>query len=222
MNFGIYFSAKNDTEGFPLPIMPGEVSVSTGSEGEEYTISKLGNINIPGDVKLEEFKLESYFPLNPTHYSSTAHRKPQYYIDLFKKWMKNKEPVRYIYVDGSFVINEQVTIEYFDFRESDASGDVYFQLSLKKYVSFAPKKMVVVKKPEDKPTVAKKETPPRQNKPPQPKTYVLVKDDSLWKVAQKYTGKGSNYPALANLNNIKPSQYRRLPIGLKLKFPTGW
>lgn len=125
-------------------------------------------------------------------------------------------------MDGSFVINEQVTVEVFDFNESDASGDVYFQLELKKYVSFAPKKMVVVKKPAAKPTVAKKETPPRQNKPPQPKTYVLVKGDSLWKVAQKYTGKGSNYPALASLNNIKPSQYRRLPIGLKLKLPTGW
>lgn len=219
---GIYFSANNDKEGFRLPINPEKVGVSVDGDGEEYTIAKLGNVNIPKDVKLEEYSLESFFPLSPSHYAVAPHQKPQYYIDMLKRWQKNKMAVRYIYVNGSFSINELVTIEDFDYNESDGSGDVYFTLSLKKYVSFAPKKMVVVKpKPatQPKPTVVKKAAPPRQNTKPEPKVYALVKGDSLWKVAQKFLGNGNRYPEIAKLNGIKSSDYRRLPIGLKVKIP---
>lgn len=227
---GIYFSANNDAEVFRLPINPEKVDVSTGGSGEEFTIAKLGTVNIPKDVKLEEYSFESYFPATKTHYSTTAFKDPQSYIDMLKKWQKNKMSVRYIYVDGTFTINELVTIESFDYEESDGSGDVYFTLSLKQYVSFGPKKMVVVKKPiakkpattsatKPKPTVVKKESPPRQNAKTAQQTYSLIKGDSLWKVAQKFLGSGSRYPEIQKLNGIKDSQLRKLPIGLKVKLP---
>lgn len=218
---GVYLSVKNGAEGFRLPINPEKVDVSVGGNGEEFTIAKLGTINIPKDIALAEYSLESYFPLHPTHLSTTTHMQPGYYIEKLRRWQRDKIPVRYIYANGSFTINEAVTIESFEYNETDSSGDVYFKLSLKKYVFFAPRKMVV-KKATSKTTAVKKTTPPRQNPKPKYKTYSLKKGDSLWKVAQKYTGKGSNYPALAKLNNIKPSQYRKLPIGLKLKIPPSW
>ena len=218
MSHGIYLSAKNDAEGFRLPINPEKVDVSASGDGEEYTIAKLGKVNIPKDVELEEYSLESFFPLEPSHYSLTEHKKPQYYIDTLNRWRKEKLAIRYIYVNGSFAINELVTIENFNYNESDGSGDVYFNISLKKYVSFAPKKMIVVKKKPSK-TVAKKNTKPRQNTKPKPKVYALVKGDSLWKVAQKFLGRGNRYPEIAKLNGIKSSDYRRLPIGLKVKLP---
>lgn len=219
---GIYFSANNDNEGFRLPVNPEKVDVISEGDGEEFTISRLGNINIPKDIMLEEYSLDGYFPFVQSPYQVAEFKKPQYYINLFKKWQKNKWPVRYIYVKGSFAINELTTIESFEYEESDGSGDVYFTLSLKKYVPFGPKKMKIVLKKSSINTVAKKKAPPRQNNKSKPKTYTLVSGDSLWKVAQKYTGNGSNYPALAKLNNIKPSQYRKLPIGLKLKLPSNW
>lgn len=216
---GIYFSL-NDNEGFRLPINPEEVNVQIEGDSEEFTISKLGNVSVPKDVKLNSYRLESYFPLHPTHLSVTPYKPPVYYKNLLVKWQRNKEHIRYIYTNGSFGINVLVTIESFEYKESDASGDVYFTLGLKKYVPFAPRKMKVVKTASTK--VVKKTTPPRQNPKPKYKTYSLKKGDSLWKVARNYTGKGSNYPALAKLNNIKPSQYRKLPIGLKLKIPPAW
>ncbi|WP_342505612.1 LysM peptidoglycan-binding domain-containing protein [Sporosarcina sp. FSL K6-2383] len=221
---GIYFSANNDEEGFQLPILPEKVSELGAGDGEDFSISKLGNINIPKDPKLEEYPLESFFPATETHYSSTAFREPQYYIDALKRWKKNKMAVRYIYVNGSFSINELVTIEKFDYEESDGSGDVYFTLALKKYVHFAPKKMAV-KKPivstaSVKAAVVKKTAPPRQNSKPAPQTYSLISGDSLWKVAQKYLGDGNRFREIANLNGIKDSQFSSLPIGLKVKLPT--
>ncbi|EPD52752.1 hypothetical protein HMPREF1210_01132 [Paenisporosarcina sp. HGH0030] len=220
MAHGIYFSANNDQEGFRLPINPEKVGGSISGDGEKFSISKAGKINVPKDVQLESFELVSYFPSDDSQYSSSAYRDPQYYIDTIKRWQLNKMPVRYIYVDGSFSINELVTIEKFDYDETGGSADVNFTLSLLKYVSFSPQKMKVVKKSATSKTqVINKTTPARQNTKPQPKTYSLVKGDSLWKVAQKFLGNGSRFREIANLNGIKDSQFRSLPIGLKLKLP---
>lgn len=220
MAHGIYLSADNDKEGFRLPINPENVNESGAGSGEEYTIAKLGNVNIPKDAKLEEYTLESYFPLHSSPYLMSPHMEPQFYIDTLKRWKKEKMTVRYIYVEGSFTLNELVTIEKFDYYESDGSGDVYFELALKKFVAFGPKKMVVVKKSAaSKPAVVKKAAPPRQSKKTVPKTYSLVKGDSLWKLAQKQFGDGRRYKEIQKLNGIKDSQLRKLPIGLKVKLP---
>lgn len=220
MAHGIYFSANNDKEGFQLPVNPEVVKESGAGDGEEFTISGLGSINIPKFAKLEEYPLESYFPKLPTHLAVTPHVEPSYYVDLMKKWKAEKKPVRYIYADGSFSINELVTIQQLDFEERDASGDIYFTLSFKKYVDSKPKKMTLQKKPvSGKNVVVAKKTPPRQNGKIIPKTYSLIKGDSLWKIAQKFLGSGSRFREIANLNGIKDSQFRKLPIGLKVKLP---
>ncbi|RAK21146.1 LysM domain-containing protein [Anoxybacillus vitaminiphilus] len=222
MERAIYFSI-NDREMFRLPINPEKVNVKTEGDGEEFTIASLGRVNVPKHMKLESFSLESFFPAQPSHYSGTTFKQPKYYIDLIKKWMANRQPVRYIYVNGSFTINELVTIERFEYDESFGSEDVNFSLELKKYVPFSPKKMKVVKpKTTTAPPQVVKNTPTRQNTKPKPTTYTLKKGDSLWKVAQYYTGKGSNYPELQKLNGIKDSQLRKLPIGLVLKIPPSW
>lgn len=66
-------------------------------------------------------------------------------------------------------------------------------------------------------------TPPAENppveKPVEQRTYVLKKGDCLWKVAQMYYGNGALYQKIADANGISPSQYRRLPIGLKVIVP---
>ncbi|MFJ8099410.1 LysM peptidoglycan-binding domain-containing protein [Lysinibacillus sp. NPDC096212] len=226
---GIYFSAKNDSEGFRLPVNPADVNVKNAGDGETFKISKLGSVNVPKDVELKEFDFECFFPGQNYHFLETSFREPSFYIEKLEKWMREKEPVRYIYADGSFSINELVTIESFPYKESYGSSDVDYTLALKKYVPFAPKKLKVAQpKPAtnastDNPKQAvKKDVPPPQNQKTVPQTYTLVKGDSLWKVAQKYTGNGNNYLELAKLNGIKPSQYRKLPIGLKLKIPPSW
>lgn len=220
---GIYFSVKNDTEGFRLPVNPAVVNVKNEGDGETFKIAKLGSVNVPKDVELKEFDLEGFFPAQDYHFLETDFKKPNFYTEKLEKWMLKKEPIRYIYVDGSFTINELVTIESFEYDESYGTADVNYTLALKKFVPFGPKKLKVAKpKPAKTAPAVKKTAPAPQNEKTVPQTYSLVKGDSLWKVAQKYTGNGNNYPELAELNGIKPSQYRKLPIGLKLKIPPSW
>lgn len=220
MSYGIYLSINNDTEGFRLPINPEKVEVVMKGGGEGFKVSKLGAVNVPQDVELEEFTIESFFPAQEYNFSLDGQQRPEFYIEKLKKWFKDRTPVRYIYVNGSFSINVITTIEEFTYDEQFGSSDVNYKLFLKQYKPFGPQKMTVKKTSTgNKPVAVKKKTPPRQNPKPQYKTYSLVKGDSLWKVAQKFLHSGTRYPEIAKLNNIKESDYRRLPIGLKLKLP---
>lgn len=225
---GIYLSVKNDTEGFRLPVNPEDVEVSIKGDGEGFKIAKLGSINIPKDVELDDYTLESFFPAQNVYYAVAEFQEPEKYIEKLKRWQKEKLPVRYIYVKGSFTINELTTIELFTYKESFGSEDVTYKLSLKKYVPFGPQKLEVVKPKAvksasstsmSKPSAVKKNAPPRENNKAQPQTYSLVKGDSLWKVAQRVYKDGNRYKEIAKLNGIKASDYRRLPIGLKIKLP---
>lgn len=221
---GIFLSVNNDSDGFQLPVNPETISVTTAGDGEQFKIAKTGAVNVPKSIELSEFNLESFFPGQDYHFLVTKFNRPSFYIDKLNKWHKERLPVRYIYVNGSFKINTLTTIENFEIEESFGSSDVTFSLNLLKYVPFAPKKMKVAvpKRPASNSKVTKKKAPTRQNTKPKQKTYTLVAGDSLWKVARKYTGNGANYPPLQKLNGIKNSEVRRLPIGLKLKLPSGW
>jgi LysM repeat protein len=216
---GIYLSANNDKEGFRLPVNPEKIGVVSSGDGEEFTISKTGNVNIPKDTKLETYSFESFFPSQNYSFVVTNFREPQIYVSLIKKWQARKLPIRFIYTNGSFVINELVTIEEFPHDETAGSADVNFSLSLKRYVPFGPKKMKVVISNKLPAKVIKKNQPVRQNKRPALRVYTLVRGDSLWKVAQKFLGNGVRYREIQKLNGIKDSQLRKLQIGMKIKLP---
>lgn len=230
-SYGVYLSAKDDSEGFRLPVNPEQINVQRSGDGETFKISKLGTVNVPKSPELKTYDIEAFFPAQETHYSETDFKEPQYYIDYIEAWQEAEEPIRLIYVNGSFSINQKVTIEDFEFSESYGTADVDYTLDLQAYVDFSPK-LLKLEKPKKEVSSTKgekapakavvKKTPERQTVKKVPQTYSLVKGDSLWKVAQKYTGKGNNFPALAKLNGIKPSQYKKLPIGLKLKIPPEW
>lgn len=227
---GIYLSANNDKEGFRVPVNPPELPFKNDADGEEFTIAKKGTVNVPKPMKLTEFAFSSFFPVDETHYAETQFQKPEKYIQQINKWMADETVIRFVFVGGSFSVNEQVTIQSFEYKQQFGTADVDYTISFKKYVPFGFKKMELVKKKaspvksvDKKPVeqVVKKE-PPRENPKLVPQTYSLVKGDSLWKIAQKYTGNGANYKALQSLNGIKDSDLRKLPIGLKVKIPPEW
>ncbi|KYG90783.1 peptidoglycan-binding protein [[Bacillus] sp. KCTC 13219] len=226
---GIYLSAKNDKEGFRIPVNPPELPFKQDADGEEFQIATIGTVNVPKPMKLQEFTFSSFFPATNTHYAETQFVEPKKYIDQINKWMADETVIRFVFVGGSFTVNVQVTIQSFEYKQQFGTADVDYTISFKKYVPFGFKKMEIAKKPvaavkstDKKPVKVVKKQAQRENPKTVPQTYSLVRGDSLWKIAQKYTGNGANYKALQSLNGIKDSDLRRLPIGLKVKIPPEW
>lgn len=116
------------------------------------------------------------------------------------------------YLSGLYYVQDvtrQISKEGYSHTATVIKTD--FGNSLKKTSTSTVDKKVPKKKKETQP--AKKPTQTSQ------RIHYLKAGECLWSVAQKYYGSGAQYPKIANANNISPSQYRRLPIGLKLIIP---
>lgn len=217
-DYGIYLSVSDGSEGFRIPVNPPEIEVKEQGQGKTYTIVKLGEINIIKEPKLTEIRFESFFPAQryPFVVGQTL-LEPSAYVNLLKKWLDERQVVRFVMTGSTVDINLPVSIEDFTWREkAGAVGDIEYELSLKRYVYHAPKK-VVIQQQANKVTVQKKQSRPNEKKPP--RTYTLRPGDTLWGLAQRFLGSGTRWREIANLNGIKDSQVRKLPVGLVVKIP---
>jgi len=219
-NYGIYLSVNDGQQGFRLPVNPPEIEIQEQGQGSTHNIINLGEINVIKEPKLAEIAFESFFPAQRYPFVVVEELlTPASYVDMITSWMRNKQIARLIMTDGAVDINMLVSIEDFAWREvGGAVGDIEYELTLKRYVHYAPKQVQIkVQQAQQKAVAQKKQTRPQTK--PQPKIHVLKKGETLWGLAQKYLGSGTRWREIANLNGIKDSQVRRLPIGLKVKIP---
>lgn len=121
------------------------------------------------------------------------------------------------YLSGLYFVQDvtrQISKEGYSHSATVIKTD--FGNSLKKTsTSTVDKKVPKKKKPEKK----KGTQPVKKPKKTSQRIHYLKAGECLWSVARKYYGNGAQYPRIAKSNNISPSQYRRLPIGLKLIIP---
>ncbi len=219
-DYGIYLSIGDGKEGFQMPVNPEQIEIKEAGQGETYTIISLGEINVIKEAKLSEVSFESFFPAQ--QYPFIVAEKllePIQYINMIKKWIDEQQVVRFI-MTGTYEINMTMSIQDFTWNEKAGSvGDLEYELSLKKYVYYAPKKAVVQKSSSNQVKASAPAKSTRPNTSKAPSTYTLKKGDTLWAIAQKYLGSGTRWREIANLNGISDAQVRKLPIGLTIKLP---
>ena len=104
-----------------------------------------------------------------------------------------------------------MAIESLTYSEVDGTGDVYFTLELKEYkfISTPTVKTTTTKNG----TTLTTPTTTREVKSP-PDSYVVKQGDTLWLIAKKLTGDGSNYKAIAQRNGI--TNPKKLSVGQRL------
>lgn len=219
-DYGIYLSIDDGAQGFRLPVNPPEIEVEIPGQGKTYRIISLGEINSIQTPSLSEISFESFFPAQRYPFVvGDVLLEPSRYVEMIDEWRHNKKVVRLIVTDGTIDINILASIENFTWREvAGAVGDIEYEMTLKRYVPFAPKQVQIKLQTQNNQAVAqKKETRPQTK--PQPKIHVLKRGETLWALAKKYLGNGSRWPEIARLNGIKDSQVRSLPVGMQIKIP---
>lgn len=239
----MFLNAEGSDDILEIPVLPAELSISREGGFEDSQVLQLGSISLPSGASLESFSFESFIPVDNTRFN-TAEKVTTAtdFIAKIKNWMgikgKAQTPIRFIYTGGALDINGLYIITEFTHTEVHGTSDINYSIGFTEYVPYNALKIKPVPPPKPKapdPSSVNKEVPKTQSKPKvvkkdvpvrppvqKPTTYKLVAGDSLWRVAQRYTGNGVNFEALAKLNNIKAADYRRLPIGLELKIPTDW
>lgn len=206
---------KDDKDIFRFPILPSAINVQDYAITNDSNITGLGDVTVFGGKGLRTIEISSFFPNPKRKYrfvNYTDYPKQYDCVSKIKKWMDKGEVLRFI-VTGT-EINFQVRITDFEYSEQDGTRDVYFTINLKEYrkikiSSTTPKK----KKTDNKDRTDTKET---DNKPKQ-KTYTVKSGDTLYDIAKKHYGKGSDYKKIIEKNK---SKYPSLSKSTTLK--KGW
>ena len=206
---------KDDKDIFRFPVLPSAINVQDYVITNDSNITGLGDVTVFGGKGLRTIEISSFFPNPKRKYSFVSYTDyPKQYdcVNKIKKWMDKGEVLRFI-VTGT-EINFQVRITDFEYSEQDGTRDVYFTINLKEYrkikiSSTTPKK----KKTDNKDRTDTKET---DNKPKQ-KTYTVKSGDTLYDIAKKHYGKGSDYKKIIEKNKAK---YPSLSKSTTLK--KGW
>ena len=206
---------KDDKDIFRFPILPSAINVQDYAITNDSNITGLGDVTVFGGKGLRTIEISSFFPNPKRKYKLVNYNDyPKQYdcVAKIKKWMDKGEVLRFI-VTGT-EINFQVRITDFEYSEQDGTRDVYFTINLKEYrkikiSSTTPKK----KKTDNKDRTDTKET---DNKPKQ-KTYTVKSGDTLYDIAKKHYGKGSDYKKIIEKNK---SKYPSLSKSTTLK--KGW
>lgn len=218
MSYAVFFDKDNAT--YRLPVNPEEIEVTSTQAIEKYEILKLGQIAIPTYMELKEYSFEAEFPHNPLHYVETSggFKDTDFYLKLFEQWRKKKVPVRFIVSNGigddinTLCLIEELTIT----EKAGEEGDKYVSFKLVEYREFGKIAAVETK---DKKTAKKKKTSKEETNPKSTGTYVVKSGDTLWAIAKKYYGNGSQYTKIFNANKDKIKNPNLIYPGQKLTIP---
>ncbi len=213
-NKQVWLSAKNGKEKLQLPVNPEQLEFSTGSQTKIVNVQGLGDVSIIDSEPLMTISLSSQFPSVYGPFCEYVNiPAPRDAVAKIQAWRAQKIPIRFFVTKTPW--NFAVTIEDFTYREEGGDVDtLMFSLRLQLY------RFVTVRKMEKSKTttgttkaVAKKGTV-RPNTKVQPKTYKVVKGDSLWKIAQKFK---TTWQTIADINKLKAPY--SLQVGQVIKLP---
>ena len=202
------FIKINDIE---IPILPKQVTISKQSANSSYNLPSVGDVTLLKLPKPITVKFSSFFPAKNSIFSFTKGQTPKQYINALTKIMDEKKTVMLNILCSEIALSKLVTIESFEYEENVDSGeDVNYTISFKEY------KNITVRTTQ----TASSNAVNGQNQAvsgSMPKSYVVVKGDTLWGIARRFLGEGIRYKELAKYNNIQnpnlifPGQVVKIP-----------
>ena len=214
-NTQIWLSWRNNSEKLWLPVNPlDELQTSAPADNESVNILNIGEVTIIQKPRLMTWSFSSLFPAQYGPYCNyTNIPRPWDAVNMILRWKNSGEPIRFI-VTGT-IINYPVTIEEFNFTEKAGDpGTIWYDITLKQYKYVSIKTVNVggnsniggsnKKRPSDK---------------PQPKTYVVKRGDSLWKISKQFYGMGNNWKKIWDANKKTIKDPDKIYPGMKLIIP---
>ena len=202
-----------------IPVLPAEYSVSSEQDNTSVTVCNLGEVTLRGKPKLKQVSFSSFFPkrYDPS-YCDTRSKSP---ISLVKKieTMKRAGNVKLI-ITG--VLSMKVTIESFEWGESDGTGDISYTLTMKEYRTVSIPASTLVKESPTQPDQGGSDSGTSGRDQPETtstQSYTVKSGDTLSGIARKLTG-STNWKTIyeqnksvigSNPNMIKPGQVLTIP-----------
>ena len=195
---------ENDSNMIRFPVTPSEVICETSANISTESINDLGNVSLFSGVELRSIPISSFFPNRQYSFCTYSNVEPPYeFVSKIEKWQNEGKKLRYIVSDG--YTNIPVMINSFSYKEQDGTGDVYYDLSLIEYKEIKLNKTTSSSNSNSTNNATNRPTENAPKPSGTNKTHKVVKGDSLWAIAQKYYGDGSQYTKIKEANKDKYS-----------------
>ena len=214
----LQFNGKNLT----IPINPEEITIEQEAENTDINIVGLGNATKKGEPGLKKVTIESFFPAANSYFYTGV--KPKSCVDfIWKTENKNNNVGKIITIGLPTDINMYFVIDNFKPQiKAGEEEDIYYTLSIKQYIPYGVKTIKIQNSGLNNARASSTATQTASAPVKTNKTYKVVRGDCLWNITKKFTGNGSRWRELYNLNKsviganpnlIYPNQVLTLPIG---------
>jgi len=220
-------------DGVLLPITPSKIQTKIKNQNKTINLINDGEINILKSPGLTEISFDVLLPQvkYPFAIYPNGFRQADFYLNKFEELKINGTIFQFICSRVSpagnllFDTNMKVTLEDYRILEDATQGlDIKVRVNLKQYKDYGTKTVNIVTKPKEVTTkpvvVASVSTPRPAETAPKPKTYTVVKGDTLWNIAKKNLGNGARYTEIYNLNKDKIKNPNLIYPGQVLTLPS--
>lgn len=195
-----------------MPITPSKVKVKINNQNKTLTLISGEEINILKDAKLTDVSFDLTLPQVPYPFTNGGAQGANYYLSLFEKLKKSKEPFQWILnrsrPDGTALCYSNLTVGMEDYQITDDAKDGFdltVAVKLRQFRAFGTKTVKITPPPTpSQPATATVQEPPRPTTTaPKNATYTVKKGDCLWNIAKKQLGDGSRWKEIYELNKDK-------------------
>lgn len=198
---------------------PAKLTVKIKGKNKTLVLLNEGEVNFLRSPGLTEITVPLVLPM------LGGSRSPAVYLDMLEDLKANKKTTQFILVRASldgrqlFDTNMTVSVEDYNIVEDAKKGlDVSVDVNLKQWRDYGTKIATVEQSAAGEQTVTV-EQERGTGTAPAAKTYTVKKGDSLWAIAAKYYGKGSDYTKIAGANTDKISNPNLIYPGQVLTLP---
>lgn len=198
---------------------PAKLTVKVKGKNKTLILLNEGEINFLRSPGLTEITVPFMFPM------LGGGRSPSEYLDMLEDLKTGRKTTQFILVRASpdgqrlYDTNMAVSVEDYSIVEDATKGlDVSVDVNLKQWRDYGTKTAVVTDTGGGQPTVSV-EQERETSMAPAAKTYTVQKGDSLWAIAAKYYGKGSEYTKIYKANGDKISNPNLIYPGQVLTLP---
>ena len=187
-----------------FPSLPAEVSVKNGANYQSYKIIGLGAVKIPKGTNCEEISWESYFygRSKVGEPMMLAFQAPQRCVKILERFRDSGTPLRLMAT--GIGINRDVTISNFQWTPYGGHGNIRYQITFTQWRDLRVKVLKEADTKTDAPVTAVnnvEDTPEERPEPDPPTNYTIVSGDTLWSIAQRNYGAGTDWQKIYEANS---------------------
>lgn len=207
-----------------LPVTPSKLQIKVNNQNNTMNLINDGEINILKKAGLTDITFDALLPNIKYPFSKyeDGFEMASYFMDKLEDLKVDESPFQFIITrelpDGGslFNTNIKVSLEDYTLTEETKNGfDVVATIKLRQYKSYGVKTVTITE--SEQVTVEETRETTNSPEPSMDQSYTVVSGDTLWAIAKKYYGNGSNYTyivsanSISNPNLIYPGQVLTIP-----------